>query len=234
MLWGVRAYGYVEVVNVGLLYQWGRKDCFPGADGSTIQNNGNATTIQIYGADGSTLTENTTKGLQIIEITTEGIMDENNSQIYSIKHPLTVIYNPTVPWDWYTNSNNHNNILWGDANTKSDYDPCPNGWHIPTNGTWGDFSLTTFPYYIQGSQSSSGNPNVTNGRLYNQISWFPAGGRRRSTLGTLGNAGNYGYTWSNTVVDDNCSYTLLFDVSSLEPSYVYSRAGGFPIRCIQE
>ena len=75
---------------------WGRKDCFPGADGSTITQvtgaDPNAETISIYDADGNTeLTEDGT-GYRKINITTSGVINGTTSMIYSVKNPLTFIY----------------------------------------------------------------------------------------------------------------------------------------------
>ena len=76
--------------------EWGRKDGFPGADGSTITQeiNNNAQTIPMYGATGNELAEGSKEGLQLIDVTTSGVIGNNNTSFtYAIKHPLTFIYN---------------------------------------------------------------------------------------------------------------------------------------------
>ena len=215
----------------------GRKDAFPGADGSTItQETGtsqNATTIPIYGVNGNSLTEGST-GLKRVDITTSGVLSKNTSQVYSIKNPLSFIYNANEPRDWYTDNETYqNNTLWVD-DTKTNYDPCPSGWRVPTDAsrTFGDFSITTFLYYIQGNQTSLGNSNVTNGRLYNQISWFPAAGYRNNHGGVLGNVGYNGCYWTASISSSYAKY-LSFNMSTSN-STAYSRASSFPVRCVQE
>lgn len=180
------------------------------------------------------MVENET-GYKIVDITAAGVLNNNNSQVYAIKNPLSFVYNQNEPWDWYTNTGNHNDALWnGDLSTKSNYDPCPKEWRIPTDAskTFGDFSNTTFLYYIHGSQTSSGNYNVTNGRQYNQISWFPASGGRRSNSGGLAAVGSRGYCWSASQNDTFTKY-LYFDMSGVGPGNS-GRALGFPVRCVQE
>ena len=215
-------------MNVGLLYQWGRKDAFPGADGSTIQENGTATTIPIYGASGNTLTEGST-GVRFVNITTAGVLSGNTSQVYAVKNPLTFIYNQTSPNDWYCISqSSQNHTLWGDNSTKSSFDPCPAGWQTPTDAsiTFGDFITTIFPL------SGSGT-NLTNGRIYNKTAWFPITGGRSYNGGALLFVGSYGYYWS-TSASSAVSKSLLFGVNNINTIYTNPRASGFSVRCIQE
>ena len=216
---------------------WGRKDGFPGADGSTITQatgaNENASTLTIYGVDGSTeLTED--KGFQVESIT----VAENglsNTLVYSIKHPLTYITSPNqTPWDWYTsNSLNQNNILWNSPETgKGINDPCPAGWKVAPDGTWIDF-LEQANYYIEGVQTSSGNSTQTNGVLYNHSSWYPASGRREFTTGILSYVGNSSFSWSCTNSGVSAKNIYLYMGGSLL-STSFGRSNGFSVRCIQE
>ncbi len=214
---------------------WGRKDAFPGADGSTITQatgtNQNAETIILYGTDGTTELIEDKNGYCKVSITTEGILSENTSQTYSVKHPLTVIYNSFSVWDWYTNTENHNDDLWGDGEHKSDYDPCPLGWRVSQDGIWNDFEENT-KYYSQGTPTSAGNSTISNGVLYNDFVWFPAGGRIFTT-GTRSNVGNNVFLWSSTVSGTSakniyCSMGGVLHIST------YGRTNALSIRCVQE
>ena len=212
---------------------WGRKDCFPGADGSTIGQNDvpNAETIPIYGADGNFLIEGST-GVRLVPITTSGVLNENTSLPYTLKNPLVYIYGVSTPWDWYSNSPIfQDNQLWDSK--KTHYDPCPQGWIVPQTGTWNDFSPTITPYYIQGNQTYEGNFHMSNGIRYHTMVWYPAGGRRQNDSGQLGYNGNYGYCWSSTVKDVNILY-LGFNYEAIGFSRENTRAHGFPVRCVQE
>ena len=215
---------------------WGRKDAFPGADGSTItQVNPNATTIPIYGASGTALTEGSTTGLQLVNITTAGVLSGGNSLTYAIKHPLSFIYNAVFPYDWYTNADNHNDTLWGNDSDKSDFDPCPAGWRIAPNGTWSDFTKTedvlqpingNFPFYIKGitnEQGAVGDYHQTNGRLYKvsntgigtPLTWYPAAGTRNRINGRLYNCGIHGFSMSSLLKDTKAVILILERVCSM-------------------
>ena len=185
------------------------------------------TTVPIYEANGNTLTEGST-GVRLVPITTGGVLSENTSQVYAIKNPLAFIYNTVSPWDWYTNTGNHDDVLWGDGNVKSEYDPCPHGWKVPTNSelTYGDFSTFTM------TASGSGT-NVANGRIYNNIAWFPAAGYRYGVSGVLNVVGNSGYYWSASVSDTYAKYLRIF-MSNVYPNYTSNRAYSFSVRCVQE
>ena len=221
---------------VSVVYQWGRKDAFPGADGSTITattiEENNAQTILIYDATGNKLTEGTT-GVKSVDINTSGVLNGNTSQVYTIKNPLSFVYNLIGPWDWYTNTDAHNDALWGDNAKKIAYDPCPNDWHMPSRGTWNDLSSTAFPYYIGGEQISSGDITTTNGRLYNVMAWFPATGHRYRVSGALTNVGSIGCYWSSSVSGTN-AIRLRFNMSVVNLNSPYYRAYGYPVRCVQE
>ncbi len=217
----------------------GRKDAFPGADGSTITQatppNINATATPIYGANGDILEEEST-GVIKVEITTDGIVGKDNTSLmYATKNPLTFIYNSVIPRDWYTDTEMYqNNALWAN-NVKTNYDPCPKGWRVPKDSelTYGDFFAETFLYYIQGNQTSLESYNATNGRLYNQTSWFPTAGARRYLSGSLGYVGRNSSYWS-TSINGISVKSLDFDISAIHLSYPLNRAAGLSVRCVQE
>ena len=159
-------------------------------------------------------------------------MNGNNTLVYSIKNPLSFLYNSIEPRDWYTNTINHNDNLWM-KNTKSDYDPCPSGWQVPCNLTWSDYNINSTSYYIEGTQGSAGDKIMTSGRLYNHMTWLSAGGSRGSTTGVLNDAGAGSYLWSNNTSDTYATYLSATRTDVLFNRISY-RALGLPVRCVQE
>lgn len=223
------------------------RGCFPGADGSTIESTSgfNASAIRLYGVDGSTeLTEDGT-GYSKVNITTSGVLNDNTSLVYSIKHPLTFVFNSVDPWDWYTNTSNHNDTLWGDDTNKSNFDPCPTGWRIPTGSIWNDFTRTTdsaqplngtFPNYVMGTVNELGGKNEcnpSNGRLYKGLAWYPESGWLSKLDGRFRDVGYTGGCW-NSLSNEIGGNILNFHLQLLVPLHSLSRAYGFPVRCIQE
>ncbi|HIW10814.1 MAG TPA: fibrobacter succinogenes major paralogous domain-containing protein [Candidatus Rikenella faecigallinarum] len=204
----------------------GRKDAFPGADGSTIGST--LQTMLIYDSNNTPLTDGST-GVKLVDITTEDVLNENIAQVYAHKNPLTFIYNVDNLGDWYTNNFSfQDNMLWGDKDKKSVFDPCPAGWQVPTDSekTFGDFSTTTMTL-------SGWGMNVSNGRTYSNTSWFPATGYRNRTSGTLYSVGSNGYYWSVSVSGTNAKY-MYFSMSEVIPTRTNGRGYGFSVRCIQE
>ncbi len=166
--------------------------------------------------------------MQQVNITTSGVISGNTSQVYVIKNPLIFIYNPIAPWDWYTNTGNHNDNLWGDGTGKSAFDPCPKNWRVPPDAstTFGDFAST--------STASGLEYTINAGRIYHNMAWFPAGGyRTNGGYGVLSGVGNYGYYWS-AMIGGTSARTLYFNLSTLLSSSTGRRAGGFSVRCVQE
>lgn len=235
-LWSFDGRGSCFLGGSTIWGRWGRKDCFPGADGNTIiqpnENATNATTIPIYGADGNTKLIDDGTGYKKIDISVLSVLDNNNSQIYTIKNPLTFVCNGISPYDWYTNTGHKNDELWT-YNNKSTYDPCPNGWQVPQDGTWNDFTIENTPSYIQGDQISSGSQFATNGRLYKIMDWYPSTGRRSYGSGSFYRVGDYGYYWSASVSGTFAKY-LVFTMSGVYLGYTDSRAYGLSVRCVQE
>lgn len=126
-----------RVSDFGLLYQFGRKDPFPGADGSlreqTIYHEGNAFTLA---------EKHPSLGVAcMVELNTA------NNLEYSIQHPnqfIKGVYSSNgggsvYSMDWYTNDYTLvNNYLWlTDARKKAAYNPCPIGWVTPYGGLIG-------------------------------------------------------------------------------------------------
>ena len=227
--------GFFVGLQIGVIGFGGRKDCFPGADGSTITGEyAYATPVKIYGADGITELIENESGLHKISIQEAGVINGNTSQIYAIKNPLTFITNTIEPQDWYTQSITHqDDNLW--SSLKTDYDPCPRGWYVPQRMIWTDFSMSTFPFYVDGEIASEGNYAATNGRLYAASqAWYPPAGAYYYN-GVLRNIGYNGVYWSCNVINDFNAKSLNFYMDFFYLNNVgHVRAFGFSIRCVQE
>jgi hypothetical protein len=188
----------------GLLYQWGRKDPFPGS--STYNGNAEPT---LYGEQTA--------------VATKSASDQNLGN--TIMNPLTLYrgsYN-----DWYSRFDIHNDKLWYDATSvKTIYDPCPLGWRVPYyNGKvspWGDLSAAS------GIWNSGYSWAGTSG-----IGYYPAAGQRDAFC-TLFDTGSCGYYWSASVPSSSLAYSLKIsnaEVSCLSNS---DRSAAFSVRCVKE
>ena len=103
----------IDVTSMGIWYQWGRKDPFPGP--RDIDTEGNY--------PGFATVAGTAISAQKIQL----------SLAESIKNPTVFARGLYVDGaltnnDWLDSSNG---ALWGDASSKSLYDPCPAGYRVP-------------------------------------------------------------------------------------------------------
>lgn len=223
--------------SIGLMYQWGRKDPFPGGDDveSSAQKrvydiNGNQ--IYVKTELRPTYNDNTSTNLQL-----------------AIEHPDVFYYAPSSSWpavDWLTDKASlQNNDLWGGkTNAKTIYDPCPEGWWMPAAGDgWGfrteykkagklnDDSKydESYPWYQDYDKSIGFRYKTKGGREY----WFPLVGNIDPTKGTLQSVGgsalyNTRTDNSNTVFYENMAWGNPASETGLNRSY------GAATRCIKE
>lgn len=118
--------------SIGLHYQWGRKDPFMGSSN-----------VSIYSAAKSTISP--------ISV---DISSETGSIDYTIKNPAVFLHSTSGSAANWSVSNN--DYFW--MSTKTEYDPCPPGWMIPTGGSTGFWKYalymedthdySTLPHYI--------------------------------------------------------------------------------------
>jgi hypothetical protein len=142
----------------GLLFQWGRKDPFPGIETNAA---GNASLNKFFGINqtgsASSTTITLTSGTEANKITT------------TIRKPTTFYSGSGTNNHWLLTGDTE---LWGTAQgTKTIYDPCPMGWRVP------DFSINNAgqganPYTDLGDWTNEGvlinNIPNTGYRSYNR------------------------------------------------------------------
>lgn len=166
----------------GLIYEWGRKDPFPGA-GSTNTN----VRKTVYNSSGAVFITNRVISPVPLSTTTE--------------HPDWYVYTN----DFSGNVNNWlipaNDDLWGyTSNAKTIFDPCPSGWRVPLDHTvWNNWNTLNFSW----------NATYLCGRYATTMGgWFPAAGRYdyknaplTSVVGIL-EIGSQGYYWTSKPATD--------------------------------
>ena len=210
-----------DVGALGLLYQWGRKDPFLGS--SSIVNCTNAKSTITWPSSVSS--------------------DPSTGTIaYSIANPTTFIQYNWENYDWYyTGDSSTDDTRWTKANeTKSIYDPCPQGWRIPDggdNGVWSNALGSSADTQKHTYDSSNMGMNFSGMFGAASMIWYPGTACRDGLIGRLYNNGNSyfdGSCWS--VSPDRYYVNILFFRGSgyVNPSSIDKRAFGLPVRCIQE
>ena len=183
----------------GLYYQFGRKDPFVGS-------------TEIYDINGTSKSTGAT------------IATGKVTFAKAVQTPATFYTYGSGNYDW-ASPNNYTSKNWNDiseSDGKTFFDPCPEGWRLPTKAEYSNFSTTTFTWDATNS-----------GRTYNG-NWFPAAGFRDSYYGSLLDVGSYGFSWSSSPSTGIHGYGLYFISGSVNPSNHNYRAYGFNVRCVQE
>ena len=145
---------------------------------------------------------------------------------------------------------------------KSIFDPCPDGYRVAPMDLWINFSTTGettknkwqfnvkgqngigqtdgtafqkgYEFYYEGmgeslnAESSPTYKEPTNGKT----DFYPASGRRDSTVGSISNVSYWNFTWSSTAT----GVARLFRCSNGEvsPFYTYERSYGYLVRCVKK
>ena len=194
------------------LYQFGRKDAFPGTDdleGTFTKNGGDNMSIQ--------------NGIQHPGTLYTG------STWYSV-------YNQYNLWSMDNTTTGFND----NAVVKTIYDPCPAGFHMPASNAFTGFTTTggntetKSQFNINGGWESGFHFN-------NKISspdatvYFPASGYRNSIDGSLFGAGYFGYYRSAGPSNDaGYGYYLRFIPSEVLPQKNDLRSDGFSVRPVRD
>lgn len=183
----------------GLYYQFGRKDPFVGS-------------TEIYDINGTSKSTGAT------------IATGKVTFAKAVQTPATFYTYGSGNNDW-ASPNNYTSKNWNDISEsygKTFFDPCPEGWRLPTKAEYSNFSTTTFTWDATNS-----------GRTYNG-NWFPAAGFRDSDDGSMDYVGSYGGCWSASPYSESNGYYLSFGSGYVSPASYYYRAYGFSVRCVQE
>jgi hypothetical protein len=188
--------------NFGLLYQWGRKDPFPGAATFTIMNDdytyeqdGEPT---LYDIDNNILPKVSSK------VAYHGTIDlsvENPDVFYAMTYTHTgeydeygqeIVKNDYITGDWVDVSDDD---YWGgETMEKTIYDPSPVGYKVPVCDAAGNTPYDWLKY-------SSMTWDSTNNGATQDGQWFPATGTRAYASGTLdypANGNKYSGLWIGT------------------------------------
>ena len=215
---GTKRYAYIDITqNPGsvkeissTLYQWGRKDAFPGTDttpdGSFNKNGGDNMSIQ--------------NGIQHPETFYIGgaswVSDYNQYNLWSMNNTI----------------GGFNDI----AVVKTVYDPCPAGFHMPASNAFTGFTTNgqnTGPKNVSGAWDYGWNFN-------NKISspdatvYFPASGYRSVYNGSLLSVGEAGISWVAVPYGTKDGCYLLFLSGNVYPQYYNNRANASSVRPVAE
>lgn len=197
----------------GLLYQWGRKDPFPGSS-SVHKNEGVAAKSTISWP--SPVERNVNTGVE-----------------YAIQNPTTFICTPEAG-DW--NNDKMEYDLW--QSEKTVYDPCPPGWRVPDggeNGIWAkalnSTSVRYFPF-----ESTLPGIDFSGDMGDSESIWYPFAGSLSFNGNPLSSTGYTGCCWSctNRSWTNRAHHISFTSNGSVVADNHTLRGYGLPVRCQKE
>lgn len=232
--------------NFGMLYQWGRKDPFPGACGFTIQNEDYS-----YEADGEkTLYE--IGGRVVTKIKDQA--EYHGTIEKSIQQPATffaMTYKATggvdeygeaeyvcdyITKDWVDVSNDD---YWGGVSMKKTiYDPCPVGYKVPVSDAEGNTPYDWMKF-------TDMTWDAENHGALDKDQWFPCTGTRVYASGGLDypEANPYAGVWFGTAAVKSATstspevygqYMAIMKSKRTFKVMKDARSQGMCVRCVKE
>ena len=209
------------------LYQFGRKDAFPGVDASKLAAN-------------SHFTENAGDNMSI----TNGILNPDKFYISGSNW-----------WNNYGYYNlwSADNTVTGSYNVGNDnpvvktvYDPCPIGFKMPANNAFTGFTANGQNNGTMNIDGTTDRQTYQNNFVYNF--WtsssktatinFPISGYRNNNDGSLVNVGDHGRYWSavpgTTSYGCNLSFGYFYNIGYLYPLYCNLRTCGLAVQAVEE
>ncbi|MDZ7664858.1 MAG: FISUMP domain-containing protein [Desulfotignum sp.] len=146
--------------------------------------------------------------------------------------PAKVPAKPTVDLSSGWDSAAAHDGAWSDS-TKTDNDPCPDGFRVPTRAQWdGVLGNSNNIQSTVGTWSDSAT-NYGSARFFGSQLMLPAAGSINGSSGALGNRGFNGRYWSSSKYLSNYACSLDIGIGNAIWSN-RTRSHGFSVRCISE
>jgi hypothetical protein len=203
----------------GRFYQWGRKDPF-------LTTTEYMTGPQsVYDSNGATLAIGNNKST----VSEDPLTD----LVWSIRNPISFRQASGAVVDWFSGDDDYSANRWNNPDgSKSVFDPCPEGWRVPTSGA-GSLS----PWHgITTTDATWDSGTNCRGWTIPDHGYFPASGYFNTTgTMTTGTVGFMPHLWTATQSpDDGYAYCLRATSTTWEPNHSLPRATAMPIRCVKE
>ena len=208
------------------LYQFGRKDAFPGVASSDLAAN-------------SHFTENAGDNMTIVNNI------QNPDKFYIYGSSMYTNYGYYNLWSADNTVTGGYNVGNDNPVVKTVYDPCPVGFKMPANNAFTGFTTTGLNSTSQSEMNVDGTDNsLTFQNNFGHNFWtsssktatinFPASGLRLNIDGSLLYVGFYGFYWSAVPSNTGNGCNLLFDSGNVNPLDYGTRTYGFAVRAVSE
>ena len=233
-----------DVNSYGLYYQWGRKDPFPASSTPGQNSASKETTSFNTGTKPFVTNQAHSVTFSSVRNTVAGATDEI---AYTVAHPTTFVhYNANNSTTGLTNTWFYKTPvadaqkLWNNTTNKTaktNYDPCPAGWCVPTNNSYAWNTSTSnivFMNYVT-AETNTGLSGFVYNASSDNATYYPASGYR--SAGQLINVGYVGYYWSASTNTDTAftAYGLQYEARGTKksPGQKFQTAYALPVRCMK-
>lgn len=198
-----------NILSGGLLYQWGRKDPFPGTASLSLDN----VERRIYDIHNN-----------LVTILKEAAPASGDNRPYSVRHPITFLTS-TTDWSGVGESGNH---YWNNQGKKGFVDPCPAGWRVPKDETvWA--GLPTGHEYRDQMGLYWDRNDIAGG-------FYPTAGYREAATGNLVISKNMGYSWTgySPPNESASAFALYFAQWDFNMGKRVPKATATTVRCVKD
>lgn len=217
--------------SYGVYYQWGRKDPLPGPSDWNFSFNYDDALYDYNDYE---------TAMGYVESKKGGSIEWTNENPRNI-----VIGNPDNGNDWLNNG--HDDALWS-AESKTNYDPCPAGWRVPSIEVFETLTIAAADDAMMWEEAQKMYGWWLEDTATGETHFFSAAGRRNYLDGRLDNMNVNeerpvpwsGYYWSATT-DGNYAKALYFNLNTntrtwngIETARSMQRANAMPVRCVKQ
>ena len=222
--------GITERTGTTTLYQWGRKDAFPGTDANINGHFNKNAGDQIYMQN---IIQNP-GNFYTVGFTNNGVLNPNSGLV-----KYYYFYNL---WSINNNKSVEQNQLNNVSVVKTIYDPCPIGFNVPANDAFTGFTsngANKGPKMVDGTEvaatynSQTGHIFWTNSEKKATI-YFPATGYRENGNGNIVDLNVSANYWTAIPQDLNNGRCFAFSQADVYPLHSSARTFGLGVRPVSE
>lgn len=218
--------------SYGLYYQWGRKNPMPGP----------FTWNFISNEDDHIFNDEE----EIIYIDYVESTSETGTTTWATLNPMAMILGVKEnSYNWLFDTTD--DTLWNET-SKSEHDPCPDGWRVPSSSVFATLSIAEKDDAMSWEEAQPMYGWMLEDSTSGQQHFFSAAGRRNYLDGRLDNMNDNldlpvpwsGYYWTATAEGEDAA-AMYFNLNTetrswngFDAAYPMHRANALPIRCVRE
>ena len=216
--------------DCGYIYQWGRNHAFRATSdvAMTSADTTGVKTVYGYPAGQGALADMSKWNGKFIYSSNEKPNTQGNWLLFEAGKDNPVAADMKAD-AWY-------NKLWNSGTeedpVKTESDPCPEGWRVPTFSEWRAIGVENNS--VTKEWDATNKLMTIAGAENGQKFVLPIAGYRNWATGVSVNGSSYGYYWSSSVPSGSIEARSVFFSTTNLIAGILNRASGLLVRCVQE